>query len=284
LVEIVAASSIWTWHPHADVWIAVGGLALGYAWALRRWEPVGTPTPAKQKTLFYSGLILLWLAADWPLHDVAERSLFSAHMVQHLVLTFVAPPLMLMGVPKWLLRKLLSPTWVFLAARWITRPLPALLLFNAIAAITHWPTLVDLSIRSVPAHIAIHWALVGSALIMWWPVIGPLPELPRLSAPSKMFYLFLQSILPTVPASFLTFATAPVYKSYSGFDHLWGLSTLNDQRISGLIMKLGGGLLLWSIITYMFFKWSAREEAGVVEEDVSWEDFERELQAWDLRK
>lgn len=283
-----ASGSIWSWHLHPDIWLAIGGLAIGYTLALRRLVPASKPPnePAatgRQKAFFYGGLLLLWLAADWPLHDLAERSSFSAHMVQHLLLSFVVPPMLLLGIPKWLYRRMLAPRWIFSLVRFLTKPVVALLIFNGVVAITHWPALVDLSVRSDLAHLSLHWILIGSSLIMWMPVVGRLPELPRLSEPAAMFYLFLQSVLPTVPASFLTFADAPVYHAYEGLPHLFGWSTLEDQRIAGLIMKLGGGLLLWSIITYVFFRWNARETSGHVDE-VSWEDFERELQVWDLRR
>lgn len=279
---VLASGSALGWHPHVDVWLAVAGLAIGYVVGLRRLGP-GEGATGRQKMFFVTGIVLLWLGADWPLHDIAERSLFSAHMLQHLIFTFVVPPLLLLGMPKALLRRILRPRWLFGLVRVLTRPIVALIAFNAVIAITHWPPIVDAAVTSTPAHLVLHWVLIGTAVMMWWSVVGPLPELPSLQEPARMFYLFMQSILPTVPASFLTFANAPIYKSYIGMDHLWGLSTLNDQRIAGLIMKLGGGLLLWAIITYLFFSWNAKEE-GARPEEVSWEDFERELQAWDLRR
>jgi putative membrane protein len=285
----VDLGSVLDWHPHPDVWLAVASLAGGYAWAVGtrgpRDDTSGSPAVSgKQMATYYAGVVLLWLAADWPLHDLAERSSFSVHMIQHLVLTFVVPPLLLLGVPTWLWRWLLKPIWAFRIVRFLTRPLVALILFNAAIAITHWPLLVNSSVESVPLHLAIHWTLVATALFMWWPVVAPLPELASLSEPAKMFYLFLQSILPTVPASFLTFASDPVYDVYVGMPHLFGMSTVMDQQISGLIMKIGGGLLLWSVIAFLFFKWHASEEAGGSEEEVTWEDFESELKAWDLRR
>jgi putative membrane protein len=118
---------------------------------------------------------------------------------------------------------------------------------------------------------------------MWWPVVSPLPELGRISDIAKMFYLFLNSIVPTVPASFLTFAKGVLYEHYEHVPRLWGISAQTDQMLSGLIMKIGGGLLLWTIIAILFFQWYAREERGQVEE-VSWDDFEHELDAWNMRK
>jgi putative membrane protein len=195
----------------------------------------------------------------------------------------VVPPLLLLGTPRWLLRAMIGTGLRFKIVRFLTRPLIALVLFNGAIAIMHWVVVVDLQARSAAFHIAFHGVLIGTGLLMWSVVIAPLPELNRLSDPAKMLYLFLQSIVPTVPASFLTFATEPLYGVYEAAPRIWGLTAQTDQMIAGLIMKIGGGLLLWSVITVMFFRWNAKEEAQQ-DEDVSWDDFERELEVWNLRK
>ena len=276
------------WRAHPDVWLMVVLLAGGYLWALRRWgpskAPIGEPAATtRQKLMFLAGIAFLWLGADWPMHDVSEDYLFSAHMVQHTLFSLIAPPLMIMGTPKWLLRMPLKSPRVLRIARVLTRPLVGLLLFNGVIVVTHWPLVVDLSLTSEPTHFGLHVVLFTSAAIMWWPAIDPLPELSRLSAPGKMLYLFLQSIVPTVPASFLTFADGVIYKFYETVPRLWGIDVVTDQRVAGLIMKIGGGLLLWLAIAYLFFRWSAQEENQETQE-VTWEDFEHELQAWELRQ
>jgi putative membrane protein len=276
------------WHIHPDVWLLMLGLIGGYVVLTRRWGAVDAPNPAhpvpvRKQASFFLGIGLMWLVSDWPIHEIAEDYLLSVHMVQHLVYTLVAPPLILMGFPKWFLRRLLAPKWLNKVVRAVTRPLIALIVFNAVIAISHWPALVDLALRYELVHFAVHVVLVATALAMWWPVVAPLPEFPRLSDPGKMIYLFGQSILPTVPASFLTFADAPIYTFYENAPRLWGISVVGDQQVAGLIMKIGGGLLLWSVIAVLFFKWSAKEEAQTSEE-LAWEDFEAELHAHNMRK
>jgi putative membrane protein len=271
----------WTWHPHPDVWLLVAALGVGYVVALRRLGPRHVaagrrPATGTQMAAFGGGLLTLWLGADWPLHDLGEDYLYSVHMTQHLVFTLVAPPLLLLGTPAWLAREILRPPRLFAAVSRLARPLPALILFNALIVVTHWPAFVDMTLRSEPAHFAAHAAIVGAAFLMWCPVVAPLPELRSLSPPAQMLYLFLQSIVPTVPASFLVFAERPIYRFYETVPRLWGLSAGEDQRIGGLLMKLGGGLLLWSIITVIFFRWHAEEDSA----DRSarrWRALEREI-------
>jgi putative membrane protein len=283
------AEAPWTWHPHPDVWLLVVGLVGGYVAALRLLGPGRTPAgePAASRgrqVAYFAGVFALWLGADWPMHDLSETYLFSAHMVQHLLFTFVAPPLLLLGLPPWLVRTLLSPRLVTRVVGFATRPLMALVGFNAVIAVTHWPALVNLSLRSELAHFALHTVLFVTATMMWWPVVDPLPGRRSLSPAGKMLYLFLQSIVPTVPASFLTFASAPIYDGYADAPRIWSaLDPVTDQRVAGLIMKLGGGFLLWGVIAALFFRWNAAEESRD-DEVITWDDFERELEAWDLRR
>ncbi len=281
------------WHPHPDVWFLMVALCVGYLIATRTLAPeplpvtgAADPPRSDRRHTFYflAGVAALWIGADWPIHELSEGYLFSVHMVQHTLFSLVAPPLLLLGMPEWLVRKLLSRNTVFQAFRFLTRPLIALVLFNGVVLATHWPVLTDAGLRSEPLHFVLHFVLFSSALLMWWPVIDRVPELKRLSEPGKMFYLFLQSILPTVPASFLTFAEAPIYHFYETVPRLWGIGVLDDQQWAGLIMKIGGGLLLWLCIATIYFRWAAREERGHPTEEISWEAFERELDVWDLRK
>lgn len=277
---------VWHFEPHPDVWLVLGGVLVLYLIALRRYGTDPTTGARRsvrpaQKLAFLMGLGILWIGADWPVHDLSEDFLFSVHMIQHTLFSLVAPPLLLLGLPAWLLRDILRP--VLPAMRFLTRPVIAFVIFNGVIVVTHWPTLVNASVTSGPLHFLLHLVLVGSALLMWWPVIDPLPELRRLQPPGKMVYLFLQSILPTVPASFLTFANTPIYEVYAQAPRLWGISAVTDQMVAGLIMKIVGGLLLWLVIAIVFFKWYAAEQRPP-EEVIPWDDFEHELEVWNLRR
>ena len=255
-----AVSFPWSWHPHPEVWLLIGALAVAYTWALRTLgprhvEPVEFAATTRQKVFFALGCAAIWAAADWPMHDLAERYLYSAHMIQHMILTFAAAPLLMLGTPAWLWRILLGRPPILRLARALTRPLVALVIFNAVLVFTHWPVIVTASVRSELVHFSLHALLFGSALVMWTPVVSPLLELPQLAYPSRMLYLFLQSLVPTVPASFLTFGDQPLYHVYEAFPRLWGISAHTDQLVAGLIMKIVGGMILWGIIAVMWFRW-----------------------------
>jgi len=250
------------WHAHPDVLVLFAGIEAGYLAAVRRHgqERGGEDPEWRRRATFFSlGVLVLWVGADWPIHDLAERYLYSAHMVQHLLFTLVAPPLLLAGMPPWLLRLMLRPRPVQRAFRFFTRPLVALIVFNGVLLFTHWPAVVDTSVRSEGLHFGLHVVLVLSALAMWWPVMSPMPEMPPLSPPGQMLYLFLQSLAPTIPASFLTLGSTLLYPVYGTFPRIWGISAHSDQLVAGLIMKLAGGAILWGFITVIFFRWHDRE-------------------------
>ncbi len=251
------------WHAHPDVWLVLGSVVAAYLVAVRRHDRAAGPsersTPRRRIRLFLLGMGVLWLGADWPVHDLAERYLFSVHMVQHTLFTLVAAPILIAGMPVWLLRHLLSPRPLRVVWGFLTRPVVALVFFNGVLFFTHWPAVVEAGVTNELRHLALHVLIVGSAVVMWWPIVSPLPEMPALPAPGQMLYLFLQSLAPTIPASFLTFGTHPMYLVYVGFPRIWGMDALTDQLIAGLIMKIAGGLILWSVITVVFFRWGARE-------------------------
>src|SRR5262249_7717474 len=157
-----------------------------------------------------------------------ERYNYSVHMVQHLVLSMVAAPLLVLGTPAWMLRAILRPpSLVFRAVRFCARFLPALIVFNLVLVFTPWPALVGFSLRSRLAAVLVHAVIFLSALVVWMPVLSPLPEIPRLSPLPRMLFLFSQSIVPTIPASFLTFGSSPLYRFYEHVPHLWGLTTVD---------------------------------------------------------
>ena len=268
------------WHLHLDVWLLFASVEALYLVALRRRRrSTGSRgASARKVTLFSLGVAVLWLGADWPLHDLAERYLYSMHMVQHLLFTLVAPPLLIAGLPDWLLREILRPRAVSHVVRFLTRPVVALIVFNGVLLFSHWPAVVDASVRSEPLHFGLHVLIVASAFVMWWPVMSPLPEMPALPAPGQMLYLFLQSLAPTVPASFLTFGSTPLYPVYASFPRIWGIDALTDQLIAGLTMKLAGGLILWGFIAAIFFRWFAQEQRDGWDA-LQWRRFEREIRA-----
>jgi putative membrane protein len=255
----VPVDDIWHFHPHPEVWLLVAAIAGAYAYAIRVIGPLAVrPGQAvvtrKQLACFIAGLSLLWFASDWPMHDIAEQRLYSVHMLQHMILSYFMPPLMLLAIPTWLGRLVLGDRRAWQVFSWLAKPVVAGVIFNAFVMTSHVPAVVNHSVESSSGllHYSLHVVLVLTALLMWTPVCGPFPEL-RMGSGGKMIYLFAMSVIPTVPAGWLTFANGAVYKAYAHDPRLWGISVTTDQQLAGAIMKVGGSLFLWAIITYIFF-------------------------------
>lgn len=259
-------------HPNVDLsaggftvhWSTVIGLlALWALWGWRVWVH-RQRTPAQRVSTFQSfafgaGLVVMFLALNGPLHDISDFYLFTGHMVQHLVLTIVVPPLLLLGTPGWMLRPALRAGFVNSPARTITTPLAAFAIFNVILAAWHLPPLYNAAMYYHGVHITQHLMFLVGAVLMWWPLLSPLPELPRLSYPGQMLYSFLMTLPMTVISIFIVYADHLLYPAYASAPRLWGLSPLEDQRLGGLIMWIPGGLFFYLITSVIFFRWATSQ-------------------------
>lgn len=248
----------WRYQAHPEVWVLVAFLVGAFVYMARvigpKAVPAGQPPVSRRQIgYFTAAMALLWFGADWPVHDIGEQYLYSVHMVQHMIFSYAVPPLALMATPAWMVRTLVGNGRVFRAYRAMTGPIVAGVLFNVMVMVLHIPGVVNTSTENGPLHYTLHLMVVTTALLMWSPVLNPLEEL-RISAGGKCIYLFLMSVVPTVPAGWLTFAEGAVYKHYNEPVRVWGLSVTDDQQIAGLIMKLGGGIFLWIIVIFLFFK------------------------------
>ena len=250
----------WRFQAHAEVWLLVAFLIGARVYAirvigphaehLRRGEPVVT---RRQNWLFVAAIAVLWIASDWPIHDIAEEYLYSVHMFQHMALSYFLPLLAVLATPVWLFRAVLGSPRVGRVIRWFAKPVVAGFVFNIVVIVTHIPAMVNQSVNNPLLHYSLHVALVTSSLLMWIPVAAPDSSM-RIGYGGRMVYLFLMSVIPTVPAAWLTFAEGAVYKHYDIAVRVWGLSVTTDQQIAGAIMKTGGSIFLWSIIVFLWFK------------------------------
>lgn len=246
----------WTIHPSTVIGLAaLGGL---YWWRAGKASPVNpSPTPG-QRALFLLGLVAVFAVLNGPLHDISDYYLFSGHMVQHLVLALVFPPLVIAGTAGWMLRPLLRSPILATVARALTKPIVCFALFNVVLAAWHLPPLYNAAMANHAVHIVQHLMFMVVSVLMWWPLLSPLPELPRLSYPGQMLYCFLMVIPMSIVSIYIALADSVLYPAYASAPRLWGLSPLEDQQMGGLIMWIPGGLFFYGVMTVIFFRWSAR--------------------------
>jgi putative membrane protein len=257
MFAIESSLSPWRFQAHPEVWVLVLFVVCAYIYAVRVIGPLVVKTgpiiTTKQRNAFIAAVLLLWLGSDWPVHDLSEEYLYSMHMFQHMVLSYFMPPLVLLAIPKWMFDAVFGSTRARTAINWLAKPVIAGVAFNVVVMITHIPALVNQSVTNGPLHYSLHILLVVTALLVWLPICGP-DKQKQLKPGGKMIYLFLMSVVPTVPAAWLTFAEGAVYKHYDIAVRVWGLSVTTDQQIAGAIMKTGGAIFLWSIVVFLFFK------------------------------
>lgn len=255
----------WTrWEIHASVLIGCllfAGAYLAGVGPLRRRYRLADRVERWQVVAFLSGVAVLFVALNGPIHDLSDNFLFSAHMVQHMLITMVAPPLWLIGTPAWLLRPLLRRRGVWPVARVLTHPLVAFIVYNVVFIGWHFPALYNAALESHAVHIVQHLMFMGAAVLMWWPVADPLPELARLSSPLQMIYLFAFGVPMSVVSALITLSENVLYPWYEAAPRIWTLTALDDQQLGGLIMWIPGGLVFWAAITIVFFRWWRREQA-----------------------
>lgn len=251
------------WQPHPEVWLLIAGVVALGLYAERVVQPPAvaagqTPISSGQRRWFLGAVLLMWFASDWPMHDVSEERLYMVHMVQHLLYTSVIAPMFLLATPAWMVEFLIGKgalrTWFFR----LGRPLPAAIIYNTVVAATHWAVVVNTSVENGPFHYLVHSLVSVSSLIVWLPVCSPIEDM-RVSYPSQMFHIFLMSIIPTIPAAWLTVAEGVLYSAYDHGPRLWNMSVVEDQQMAGVIMKVVAGFYLWGIIFFIFVKWGRKD-------------------------
>ena len=211
-----------------------------------------------QRASFFGALVILFLTLNGPLHDLSDYYLFSGHMVQHLIMTLIVPPLMIVGTPGWMLRPLLRNRVVFTLAKRLTTIAACFVIFNLVLAIWHLPPLYNLALKYHGVHILQHLMFLVASVLMWWPLTSPLPELPRAAYPAQMLYCFLMVIPMSVISIYIVLADTLLYPAYAAAPRVWGISPMEDQQYGGLIMWIPGGVFFYAVMSVVFFKWSSR--------------------------
>jgi len=165
-----------------------------------------------------------------------------------------------MGLPQWSLRPLLRHRVVRASARALTAPLVAFALYNVTFIGWHFPGPYNGALVNHNAHILQHIMFMGAAVLMWWPVVSPVPELERLQTPARILYLFALGIPMSIVSAIITLAEHPLYAWYEAAPRVFALTAVDDQQLGGVIMWVPGMIVFWIAITIIFFRWSRREE------------------------
>lgn len=248
----------WAWRPYPGVWLFILAVAAAFAWLRRR----ATSRDDGMRAAGITGILLLWVALDWPIGALGGGYLASLHMVQFLLIALVAPPLLLLGLPAGAV-----PAHARVLQQ-ATHPLLALLVFIAIVYGTHVPAISDAAMATQWGSFLIDMAWLGGGLLFWWPVVGPGAARERMSPPLRMGYLFALLVFMTGPGAMITFSDVPLFATYELAPRVDGIAALDDQRVAGLLMKVGGGFIIWVAISILFYRWH-RTENQLIEREMA---------------
>jgi cytochrome c oxidase assembly factor CtaG len=258
----------WNWQPT----IILGAAAAIYLYLyavgpLRVKYRLGPPVKTSKVVAYILGVNLIFLSLFSALDKLGDTYLFSAHMIQHLILTIVGPPLIILGLPDWLVQPLLRKRLVLRLGRFLTHPGVAFTLYNANLFLWHAPPLYDATLYNEMLHIFEHVTFIGLGLLYWWPVFSPLKEgWPHLSIGGQILYIFLGGMPTVLLGAGLTFAS-PLYAPYINAPRVWGISPMTDQQLGGLIMWVPANLAYIVVVGVLFIRWMQAQEIRQREED-----------------
>ena len=258
------------WSIEAHVLLPLLGLLLIYAWAVREVDRAhpDNPVPRFRSIAWYSGLAVLFVALCSPIATY-DTTLFSAHMVQHLLMTMVAAPLLAIGAPITLLLRVSSPAtrrrWILPVlhswpVRIISFPVVTWVIFAAVMWASHFSPLFDAALENEAVHLLEHALFLGAALLFWWPIVGADPSPWRMPHAVRLGYLLIG--LPFSSFLGLVIFSAPgvLYAHYATLVRSWGPTPLEDQQLAGGIMWAGGDLLFLFSLILALWVWLRAEE------------------------
>jgi cytochrome c oxidase assembly factor CtaG len=248
---------VWTWRytPFLGVWGVAGLLVGAYVRAHRR---AGRRLDPLRTRKWLLGVLAIVVMSEWPLGQLGAGYLASVGIARYVVFTFVAAPLLVAGLPTWLVDRWLPPdTRRGRAADAVTHWPVALLVFNVVLFGTHLPGTIDTLKTTQLGSFTLDALHLGAAVIWWWPALRREVARNAIVEPIRAFYLFASSTLMFVPAAFLTFSPLPLYGVYELAPPLWlGFDPVRDQQTAGITMNVIGGFMLWGIIAVLFLRWA----------------------------
>lgn len=248
-------------HWHNEPWLIGGLVFIGWAWAIlagpwRARLASGEPFPRAHAVRFYLALFIFYLAVGSPLDQIAERFLFSAHMLQHQLLTYPAAMLFLLGIPSWMVDPLLGRPSLRPLLRFVTAPVICAIVYSLVIGLWHVPTLYDLALRNKAVHVLEHLMFFTAALLYWWPLLSPSKILPPRNYGVQMLYLLGVVIAMTPVFAYITFSHDILYPTYEYAPRIIpGFSASDDQLLAGSMMKLIGVIVSLGALMVAFYRW-----------------------------
>ena len=253
--------NIWRLDPSIVLGLlaTVGAYAYGARY-LRQQGLWGKEISRRHVAFFAAGVVLLFLTLASPIDYIGENYLFSIHMVQHILLAMVVPPLILLGIPRWMMQWTLDFLRIGPLVQFITNPVLAFIVFNTALIAWHFPVLYEAALRDPILHIVEHLFFLGAGFLSWYPVIDPAGQHKQFHPLAQVVYLFLFVIPSGILGAIFAFADRPLYTYYTEVPRLWGMTVMGDQATAGGIMWVPGWTVYFVALSVVFAVYMRREE------------------------
>jgi putative membrane protein len=217
----------------------------------------GRAVPTWRIVCFAAGLLLVAVAFLSPLDHIAAE-LFLVHMIQHLLMGDLGALLIVLGLTGPLLQPLLANRWLGWI-RYLANPLVALPLWAVNLSLWHLTVLQQGALANDPAHALQHACFIGFGVLMWMPLVGPLPQPRWFGLPAKLGYLIGVRFVGTVLGNVFMWSNTVFYPDYAPGEAHWNLSPLTDQSIAGVIMTVEGGFVTLGVLAWLFLVWARQD-------------------------
>jgi putative membrane protein len=239
-----------SWPVDLTVYAGLVVLFIGHAWL------AGTVSDAQRKHSLYFGLglVTLWFALETPLDTISDHYLDSAHMLQHVLLGFVAPPLMLLGLSPHMVDRLTRIPGI----RALTEPVPAQVIAGVVMVVWHLPPLYDATLYSEGLHIVEHLTFIAAGVVLYWPLLEATSVHARwqMSPGAKLLYMLVATLPQDGVALALIFSRVPFYEYYTHAPRLIAsLTPLIDQTVAGAVLMVLGKATLAVAAMAVFLRW-----------------------------
>jgi putative membrane protein len=256
----VSFASLWRFDPLPLGATLAAVLLYGVGTGPLRGRLTDGPFPAGKAALFYTGMGILTVMFMSPLHTLGEFFLLSAHMLTMMLVIFVVAPLVLLGLPGWLVAPVALHPVIKPVLRFLTWPAVNLVHFNLAFLIVHIPAALKLLMFSTDVlHYLTYFAILSSALLMWWPVINPLPQdLPGPGFKGQLIYLVVLLFSHNPFSSVFSYASGLIYPWYAEAPRVLGLSPVQDQNVAGVLMGVVYMTALLIAAAVVFARWFER--------------------------
>jgi putative membrane protein len=252
-----------TWPFDLTVYAGLVLLYLGYAWLAR-----GVPDATRKHTVYFlAGLATLWIALETPIDPISDHYLDSVHMLQHVLLGFVAPPLMLLGLSGAMTARLAQVPGV----RALTEPVPAQVIAAVVMIAWHLPPLYEATLYNESVHVVEHLTFIAAGLVLFWPIIDATSAQARwrMSPGAQLIYVLAATLPQDGVALALIFSRVPFYEYYTHAPRLIaGFTALIDQTVAGAVLMVVGKVTMAVAALAVFFRWFGAEHRADIESPV----------------